>query len=290
MIDVPHVIGPPDLLVVEVLEAFPGRPITGERLVEPDGTIDLGFYGNVHVRGLTALQAKEKIVLHLRKFLSDELLGLIMVDPRDEPVKYQIVAPREVDRVFVRMSAFYSGHYYIDGDVAKPGRLPFTGSETVLDVLNNAGGLMPTADPKHIRLIRPGHGGKPAKVYPIDLNAILEGDAQHNYQIFPGDRLIVGRDAMVTATIRQDRQAAAFQTVVNSILQLSLAARSVASVTPELKPEQREGLMREWFDLWWKSAQKPDGPAPDEATFRELLLKMYKGAPDANKPATPETK
>ena len=34
-----HIIEPPDLLLVEVLEALPGRPISGERLVRPDGTI-----------------------------------------------------------------------------------------------------------------------------------------------------------------------------------------------------------------------------------------------------------
>src|SRR4051794_1032314 len=50
MADFPeYVIEPPDLLLVEVLEALPGRPITGERLVRPDGTITLGFYGDVHV-------------------------------------------------------------------------------------------------------------------------------------------------------------------------------------------------------------------------------------------------
>src|SRR5262249_17400423 len=36
-----------DRLLVEVLEALPGRPISGERLVRPDGTISLGFYGNL---------------------------------------------------------------------------------------------------------------------------------------------------------------------------------------------------------------------------------------------------
>src|SRR3954454_2162590 len=63
MFELPYIIEPPDLLLVEVLEALPGRPISGERLVRPDGTISLGFYGDLHVRGLTVPQAKEKIVL-----------------------------------------------------------------------------------------------------------------------------------------------------------------------------------------------------------------------------------
>src|SRR5207253_179463 len=44
-----YVVEPPDLLLVEVLEALPGRPISGERLVRPDGRISLGFYGDVYV-------------------------------------------------------------------------------------------------------------------------------------------------------------------------------------------------------------------------------------------------
>ena len=51
MFDLPHTIEPPDHIVVEVLEGLPGLPITGERLVRPDGTISLGFYGDIHVRG-----------------------------------------------------------------------------------------------------------------------------------------------------------------------------------------------------------------------------------------------
>jgi len=78
MIDVPpYVIEPPDLVLVEVLDALEGRPISGERLVRPDGTIGLGFYGEVHVRGLTIEQARIKIVKVLRNYLTDELLGLV---------------------------------------------------------------------------------------------------------------------------------------------------------------------------------------------------------------------
>src|SRR5262245_15735417 len=76
-----YVIEPPDLVLVEVLEALPGRPISGERLVRPDGKISLGFYGEVYVAGLTIQEMKEKIVLHLRKYLTDEVLGLVELDP-----------------------------------------------------------------------------------------------------------------------------------------------------------------------------------------------------------------
>ena len=76
-----YVVEPPDLILVEVLEALPGRPISGERLVRPDGKITLGFYGEVYVAGLTISEIKEKLILHLRKQMPDEVLGLIEQDP-----------------------------------------------------------------------------------------------------------------------------------------------------------------------------------------------------------------
>ena len=72
------------------------------------------------------------------------------------------VKPAESEKVFVDVTAYNSVNYYVLGDVAAPGRLPWTGKETVLDALQFAGGLLATAEPKDIRLARPARGGKPA--------------------------------------------------------------------------------------------------------------------------------
>ena len=139
-----HVVEPPDLLLVEVLEALPGRPISGERLVRPDGTISLGFYGDVEVAGLTIPEAKEKIVLHMRKYLKDEMLGLVRSIPRpasprtDSSGKPFMIDPKDTDRVFVDVTAYNSRNYYVEGEVAardaslhgvgtRPGRDPLCG-------------------------------------------------------------------------------------------------------------------------------------------------------------------
>jgi RNA polymerase sigma factor (sigma-70 family) len=92
-----------DRLIVEVLEALPGRPITGERRVREDGTISLGFYGDVKVEGLTRREIKVKVVEHLKKFLDEDTLGLTFyddVEAGDAP-KTVRVAPADSDRVFV---------------------------------------------------------------------------------------------------------------------------------------------------------------------------------------------
>ena len=235
-----YVIEPPDLVLVEVLEALPGRPISGERLVRPDGKISLGFYGEVYIAGLTISEAKEKVIYHLRKYLSDEGLGLLQMDdpgpegfaqPKiDKDGKPMLIENfKDCDRVFLDVTAYNSKNYYVLGDVAAPGRLPVTGNETVLDAIEFAGGLLPTAAPQNIRLVRPAPPGACCEqVLPVNLAAIMSGgDSTTNYQLMPGDRVVVYRDPIVRTTIFIDRLAAPFQTVLNSILQYSFTARSV---------------------------------------------------------------
>jgi polysaccharide export outer membrane protein len=228
-----YVVEPPDLITVEVLEALPGRPISGERLVRPDGKISLSFYGELYVAGLTTGEIKEKVVLHLRKYLRDEVLGLYT---QDENGDWQEVEPKDSDRVFVDVTAYNSKNYYIQGDVAAPGKLPITGNETVLDAINYAGGLIPTAAPQNIRLVRPAPPGACCEqVLPVNLAAIISGgDPTTNYQLMPGDRIVVYRDPIVRTTLFIDRLAAPFQTVLNSMLQYSFVFRSVKSLSVPL--------------------------------------------------------
>jgi polysaccharide export outer membrane protein len=222
-----YVVEAPDLVRIEVLEALPGRPITGERLVRPDGKISLDFYGEIFVAGLTVTEVKEKVIIHLRQFIPDETLGLLEIDP--ETLQTRSIPPRDSDRVFVDISAYNSKVYYVQGDVAAPGRLIFTGNETVLDAVNYAGGLLPTAAPQNIRLVRPAPPGACcAEVLPVNLAAIVNtGDTTTNYQLMPGDRLVVYRDPIVRGTVFLNRLAEPFLTVVNSVQLFSFAARGV---------------------------------------------------------------
>lgn len=423
MREIPYVIEPPDLLLVEVLEALPGRPISGERLVRPDGKIGLGFYGDLYVRGLTVEQAKEKLVLHLRRYLNDEILGLYRMEekpkdreeprgaepaegkkpagpstdagrarsetqaravarrpvqriarkpgtrrgpsivaraedgekppvrnktevgeaeplqPRSTPgvgltlspgqgIKVTIeiqnpgsarteaameppepepaaeaadlldyrpvpVEPKDTDRVFVDVTAYNSKVYFVTGDVAKPGRLPITGNETVFDVLNYAGGFIAVADRKKVALVRPPRAGKPSRVYPVDYEAIVErGDPTTNYQIFPGDRIVVGRLDIVQQTIEADRLAAPLQTILTTMHRYTSLMGTLKNLgdpeaeNPKLTADQREALLKAWTDFWLQSATRSGGPILDEATLRDALPRAL--APPAQAPAKPK--
>src|SRR6185312_12804686 len=95
-----------------------------------------------------------------------------------------------------------------------------------------ANGLMPTAAPQNIRLVRPAPPGACCEqLLPVNLAAIISGgDTTTNYQLMPGDRIVVYRDPIVRATVFIDRLAAPFQTVLNSMLQYGFTARTIKSI------------------------------------------------------------
>jgi hypothetical protein len=97
---------PGSLLRIEVLEALPGRPLSGLRPVRPDGTISLDYYGDLYVAGMTREEIKAKLVEHLRKQLPDEILGLIEQDANGKIVE---VEPKDSNRVFVDDNVFQPG-------------------------------------------------------------------------------------------------------------------------------------------------------------------------------------
>ncbi len=220
---------------MEVLEASPGRPVSGERLVRaPTARSRSASTARIYVAGLSTTEIKEKIVLHLRKFLPEEVLGLV---EQDEKGNWIEIEPKDSNRVFVDVTAYNSKNYYIQGDVAAPGKLPIT-------VLNETGARSPSTARrrpdsdrralKNIRLVRPARplGACCEQVLPVNLSAIISGgDPTTNYQLMPGDRLVVYRDPIVRATLFIDRLAAPFQTVLNSMLQFSFTDRSIKSLS-----------------------------------------------------------
>lgn len=165
--------------VVVALSQFRGmQQIRGDHLVRPDGTISLGSYGAVYMAGLNLDQAKEAIEAHLSQYL---LKPEISVD----------------------ISGFNSKVYYIIVDGAGYGqqiyRLPITGNETVLDAIGSINGLPAQASKKKVSIARPS----PAdichdQILQVDWNAITDcGSTATNYQVLPGDRILVKSDSLI---------------------------------------------------------------------------------------------
>jgi polysaccharide biosynthesis/export protein len=202
----PYLVEPPDLLAINF--RLGNRQTTSEYLVRPDGTISLGSSDEIPVANLTTREIKEKILLHYRERYDDGELGLVKQDPKTG--RLISIPPAESDRLDVSVSAFNSKVYYVEGEVRSPGRLVITGSETVLDAMNYAGGPTPSALLSGISLSRVGPAGtrNAAQVLPVDYEAIRRGDPTTNYALMPGDRLVVPRDPEKSGRDRAETPAA----------------------------------------------------------------------------------
>jgi polysaccharide export outer membrane protein len=193
-------IQPPDILQIEAVwlpikegETTPDKtqppralypqPVTGQFLVKPDGTVELGVYGAVQVAGLTIQEARESITGFLAY-----ITGL-------KPAALAVA----VDVVQLN-----SATYYVITDGAGFGegvfRFPVVGSETVLDAISNIQGLPQVASKRQIWVARRGPGGCncPDQILPVDWCAITQcGDIRTNYQIMPGDRVYVNAQPLI---------------------------------------------------------------------------------------------
>jgi polysaccharide export outer membrane protein len=168
----PYVIEPPDELEISIRPAVPDLTLT-TLTVQADGNIDLGFLGDVYLAGLTLDQAEQKIAQHVAA-------------QSGPPTAGQRYAAS------VRLTnGSQSKSYYVLGTVTTQGKFPVTGNETVLDAILTAG-LRTNSLPEKAYLVRPHPAGGPDQVLKIDWFGIRErGDTLTNYQIFPGDRIIV---------------------------------------------------------------------------------------------------
>jgi protein involved in polysaccharide export with SLBB domain len=156
----------PDVLEIEVA----GAPDwSGPRRVGADGRIGLAGGKRLRVDGQTlpAIAAATASVAH--------------VDPQ---------------RVRVRVAEFNSQQVYLFGEVSGMQRaLPYRGPETVLDLLQRAGGITPGAALTDVQVVR-AHvaDGTTPEVFHIDLEAIVRKKDQHtNIHLEPFDQVYIGQ-------------------------------------------------------------------------------------------------
>jgi len=176
MVSMPeYVVEPPDVIDISIRPTI-DELASGSATVQSDGNIDLGFLGQVYVAGLTLSQVEQKIGLFLAS----------------QPEKTKL---KSVPEVSVRlMNGGASKYYYVLGTVSGQGKYPCTGNDTVLDAMLLAG-LQRNSLPEKAYLVRPHPAGGQDQILKIDWFGIKDrGDTLTNYQIFPGDRLVVPGD------------------------------------------------------------------------------------------------
>ena len=168
----PYVLEPPDEIEITVRPTAMEVPLTTVT-VQADGVVDLGFAGDVYLAGLTLSQAEMKVAEHLEPIAAQKRLK--------EPVE-----------VSVRLvNGSQSKFYYVLGSVTTQGRFPIQGNEDVLSAVL-AAGLRSNSRPDKAYVVRPHPINGRCQILKIDWEGIRDrGDTVTNYQLFPGDRLIV---------------------------------------------------------------------------------------------------
>lgn len=183
------------------------QQIRGQHLVKADGTVGLGIYGSVTVVGMTLQEAKAAIEQHLKEYF---------LDPE----------------VSIEVVGYNSKIYYLVYDYGGSGqtvmRMPLTGNETVLDGIGQAQGLPTVADAQNIWISRPRPDNCPPQVLPVDWKAITEcGDTRTNYQLLPGDRVVVKAYHLVETDTKLARILSPIERILGVVLLGSATQNSI---------------------------------------------------------------
>ena len=141
--------------------------IDGEtQQIQPDGKINLRLLGEIKVVGMTAKEIAAKL---------EVLLGRFYVDPK----------------VSVRIVGYRSKVFYVHGQADAPGPRPYTGRDTLIDAVLDAGvGFMSWTS--RVSVTRPSHDGTPAQTLLVDIDKMLKtGDWSENILLEPDDIVFI---------------------------------------------------------------------------------------------------
>ena len=137
-------------------------------VIDQQGQLHFPFAGAVPLAGLTREEARDSLAQRLARYFR---------------------APR----VTVTVMAYRSQRVYVDGQVRTPGPQPINDIPmTLVEALNRAGGLLPTADQSRITVERAG------RRYRIDLVAAMRGGPSGlvPYHGYPGAMMLADGDVV----------------------------------------------------------------------------------------------
>ena len=153
-----------------------------EARIRTDGKINLNLIGDIYVAGLSPSEIAEEITKRLGQFYNKDALF-----------------------VSIEVTEFASKKYYVFGQVWSPGVKPYTGRDTVIKVLAEAG-LNEDAWPQKVVLVRPSEDVNVRQKVTIDLKAMsMEGRTDQNYLLEEGDLVYVPPSPLAEFRIKMER-------------------------------------------------------------------------------------
>ena len=140
----------------------------------PDASVDTAQLFRINPDGTSKIFS-----VNLREALNGTSADNISLQPRDRLLIHRNALSVDASTV------------EITGDVAKPGRYPYTGNMRAEDLIRAAGGLKRSADTNSADLTRYGATGGPAEQFKISLTSILNGNPTEDVPLRGGDVLAI---------------------------------------------------------------------------------------------------
>jgi protein involved in polysaccharide export with SLBB domain len=136
-------------------------------LVRPDGSFAYPFIGLVHAKGKSPEELADELGRRLAEVYSNS-------------------------KVTVNIVSSPANRIFVGGEVRSPGQFPLAGGVTLQQAIYFAGGLVPTADPENIALLRENAKGA-YDVYFVNTEALFYVDDSQRMAIYlePQDIVII---------------------------------------------------------------------------------------------------
>jgi len=184
--DETYVVEQPDRIQIEFFNEYAPPPRSVG--LRPDGCVTLPYLEDVEVEGLTTLEIREKL---------EDLYSKYYKEPR----------------ILVTVVSYNSKHIYVYGEVGRAGQVPYTGSQTVREVMGAIGGFTRRAAPTRVKVIR----GDPEYPYVFKVNLkrlIYRGELYQDVNLAPGDTIYVPPNAFAWLGYQIDNLLFPFRSVL----------------------------------------------------------------------------
>jgi polysaccharide export outer membrane protein len=139
--------------------------------IQPDGFVMLEIVGELKIGGLTAEEARQKILENAAKRLKDPELNLLLKE-------------------------FQKPFFVVSGEVVQPGKFDLNQTYTALQAVLLAGGFKDSAKSSQIVVFR-RINSETAEVKILNLKGIKKiGDLENDFALEPGDMIMVPRNTI----------------------------------------------------------------------------------------------
>lgn len=188
----PYLLGPGDLIQIDVFEEPQFSGENGRQEILVDGSITLPLIGSLNVAGLTLEQTSNLVTNELSILLKRPIVSVKLVNAR--PLRITVVG--EVERPGSYAVSPEEAGSVIQGQVLGVRTL---GPPVLTEAIRLAGGITESAQVRNIQIVRQQRNNR-SKTINVDLWELLQsGDSSQDVTLRNGDRIVVPRAETLTA-------------------------------------------------------------------------------------------